>query len=205
MPACPAFDAVTDADLKRLGRLQGLACFGAREVTFEATVTCHSVIADGGPGGVEWKDSGRVCFTRTEGDSGIGLFGAPITRFVTGGLGGTNVVMRARVTGHFDDPLAVRCWNLPIGISLDSPGRPDPDAVIDCRQMFVVTEAPASTEGCPPALGSPCRVVSPRHQVATRASRTGSHEPIRFGVMSARQRCGPKGADSAASARPCFQ
>lgn len=60
---------------------------------------------------------------------------------MTGGIAGTNLTSRFRIIGHFDDPAAARCWNIPVGIDLSSRGRPDPDAVIDCRQMFVVTEA----------------------------------------------------------------
>jgi hypothetical protein len=140
-PACAPVDALTADDLTRLAGRGSLVCYGDASLTFDAQVTCYSAAVDGGAGGVPWRSSGHICHTDTGADTGIGLNGPAITAVVTGGIGGTSLTAEFRLTGHFDDPLAVRCWNVPVGIGLSTPGRPDPAAVIDCRSMFVVTEA----------------------------------------------------------------
>ena len=100
---------------------------------------CLSVTMDGGPGGVSWMDSNRRC--RTVGDPAMALFGEEITSTLGPDLAANPVTGRYRITGHFDDPESVRCWHVPVGVSLDTSGEPDPDAVIACREQFVVTEA----------------------------------------------------------------
>jgi len=71
----------------------------------------------------------------------MALFGEAITSTLGADLASNPVTARFRITGHFDDPESSRCWNVPVGVNLDAPGDPDPDAVIACREQFVVTEA----------------------------------------------------------------
>jgi hypothetical protein len=138
-PGCPDTAVVTVDEVIGIGRLRSLACFGATPLSFEADVICLSGTLDGGPGGASWMDSYRWC--RTVGDPGLGLYGAPITSTLGVDLAANPRVARFRITGHFDDAEARGCWNLPIGVSLDSPGQPEPDAVMACRERFVVMSA----------------------------------------------------------------
>ena len=39
-------------------------------------------------------------------------------------LAANPVTARFRIAGHFDDPEARGCWNVPVGLSLDSRGQP---------------------------------------------------------------------------------
>ena len=138
-PACPPVAGLTVDQVIGMGRLRGLACFGRAQLTFEANVMCLGGAFDGGPGGASWMDSNRFC--RTVGDPAIALYGKPMTSTMGVDLAAPPVIARFRITGHFDDPEARGCWNVPVGVSLDSRGQPEPDAVIACRERFVVTEA----------------------------------------------------------------
>lgn len=138
-PECPPIDTMTAEQLIGIGRVRGLVCFGNTPLTFEANVFCVSGVIDGGPGGASWVNSYRLC--RTVGDPAMALFGPAITSTLGADLASNPVTARFRITGHFDDPESSRCWNVPVGVSLDSPGEPEPDAVIACRERFVVTEA----------------------------------------------------------------
>ena len=138
-PACPDDGAVTVDQIVGMGSLRSLACFGAKPLSFDAVVICLSGTIDGGPGGTSWMDSYRWC--HTVGTPGIGLYGETITSTLGADLTAGPKVARFRITGHFDDPEARGCWNLPVGVSLDSPGQPEPGAVMACREKFVVTAA----------------------------------------------------------------
>jgi hypothetical protein len=138
-PECPPIDRLTVEHVIGIGRVRGLVCFADSELTFVANVFCVSAAVDGGAGGASWMDSNRIC--HTVGDPVMPLYGQAITSILGVDLAANPVTARLRVTGHFDDPESSRCWNIPIGVSLDSRGVPDPSAVIACRERFVVTEA----------------------------------------------------------------
>jgi hypothetical protein len=138
-PACPPVAGTTVDQVIGMGRIRGLACFGDAQLTFDANVMCLGGAFDGGAGGASWMDSNRAC--RTVGDPAIALYGEPVTSTLGADLAAGPRTARFRVTGHFDDPEARGCWNVPVGVSLDSRGQPEPDAVIACRERFVVTEA----------------------------------------------------------------
>ena len=138
-PECPAIETITIDALMAIAWNQALACYGDTPIAFEATVQCAMMIVDGGPGGASWMDSYRGC--HTDGDPGLALFGGAITSGLGEDLTANPITHRYRITGHFDDPEATRCWNVPVGVNLDARGRPEPDAVIACRERFVVTEA----------------------------------------------------------------
>ena len=84
-------------------------------------------------------DSYRFC--QTVGDPAMALFGQAITSTLGADFAANPMTARFHITGHFDDPESSRCWNVPIGVSLDSRGEPDAAAVIACRERFVVIEA----------------------------------------------------------------
>jgi hypothetical protein len=137
-PDCPNPTALVDP--ARIGRGQGfraLSCFGDGSIATEGDLGCTRGIADGGTGGPSWMNNQWWCVL----DNTLNVRGAPIDA-----LGRTSSQSfpfhgRFRVVGHFDDPEARTCSWFPIGISLDSPnGKPDPSAVIICRQDFVATE-----------------------------------------------------------------
>jgi hypothetical protein len=138
-PECPPIATLAVEQVIGIGRVRGLVCYGDVALTFDATVACVSGVIDGGAGGASWMDSYRLC--QTVGDPAMALFGQAITSTLGADLAANPVTARFRITGHFDDPESIRCWNVPIGVSLDSPGEPEPDAVITCRERLVVTEA----------------------------------------------------------------
>jgi hypothetical protein len=138
-PECPPVAMLTVEQVIGIGRVRGLVCFGDAQLTFDANVFCVSGAADGGAGGASWMDSNRFC--QTVGDPGMALFGQAITSTLGADLAANPVTGRFRITGHFDDPESSRCWSVPVGVNLDARGEPDPDAVIACRERFVVTEA----------------------------------------------------------------
>ena len=138
-PDCPPIATVRVEQIVGVGGVRSLLCFGAAPLTFDANVFCVSGVADGGPGGASWMDSYRWC--HTAGDPAMPLFGEAITSILGHDLAANPVTARMRINGHFDDPESSTCWNLPIGVSLDAPGPPNPSAVIACRERFVVTKA----------------------------------------------------------------
>jgi hypothetical protein len=138
-PECPLIATLTVEQVVGIGRVRGLVCFGEAQLTFDANVSCVSGVIDGGPGGASWMDSYRLC--QTVGDPAMALFGEAITSTLGTDLASNPATARFRITGHFDDPESSRCWSVPVGVSLDTHGEPDPDAVIACRERFVVTEA----------------------------------------------------------------
>jgi hypothetical protein len=138
-PDCPPIATLTVEQVIGIGRVRGLVCFGDAQLTFDANVFCVSAAIDGGAGGASWMDSYRLC--QTVGDPAMALFGQAITSTLGADLAANPVTARFRITGHFDDPEASRCWNVPVGVNLDAPGEPDPEAVIACRERFVVTQA----------------------------------------------------------------
>jgi hypothetical protein len=89
---------------------------------------------------VGWPPRQR-CMRAVLGDPAMALYCEPVTSTLGADLAAGPRTARFRVTGHFDDPQARGCWNVPVGVSLDSRGQPEPDAVIACRERFVVTEA----------------------------------------------------------------
>lgn len=122
-----------------MGSLAALKCFGDAMLTLEGTVRCTGLVRDGGPGGPSWLDPYAGCAM----DEALALYGRPVTALLDDGAPPppNPVSGRYRVRGHFDDPEAKTCSMLPIGVSVASPiGHPDPEAVMACRQMFVVTE-----------------------------------------------------------------
>lgn len=138
-PECPSVATLTVEQVVGIGRVRGLVCFGDAQLTFDANVFCVSGAFDGGPGGASWMDSNRLC--HTVGDPAMALFGEAITSTLGADLAANPVTAHFRITGHFDDPESSRCWSVPVGVSLDSPGEPDPASVTACRERFVVTEA----------------------------------------------------------------
>lgn len=141
--ACPAVDQVIGAEtLRAMGGIAALECFGDATLTLEGTVRCARLTRDGGPGGPSWLDPYSGCAM----DDALALYGPPVTALLDDGTPPppNPVVGRYRVRGHFDDPEARTCSMLPIGVSVTSPiGPPDPEAVMLCRQAFVVTEVEA--------------------------------------------------------------
>lgn len=137
---CSADDRVVEVEtLWSMGGLEALKCFGDAMLTLEGTVRCTPLVRDGGPGGPSWLDPYSGCAI----DEALALYGRPVTALLdTGAPPPPNPIAgRYRVRGHFDDPEARTCSMMPIGVSVTSPiGPPDPDAVMACRQMFVVTE-----------------------------------------------------------------
>lgn len=137
---CSSDDRVVEvATLKTMGSLAALKCFGDATLTLEGTVRCTALVRDGGPGGPSWLDPYAGCAV----DEALALYGRPVTALLDDGTPPppNPVTGRYRVRGHFDDPEAKTCSMVPIGVSVSSPiGPPDPEAVIACRQMFVVTE-----------------------------------------------------------------
>lgn len=137
---CSFDDRVVDVDtLTRMGGLAALGCFGDATLTLEGTVRCTPLVRDGGPGGPSWLDPYSGCAL----DEALALYGRPVTALLeAGGPPPPDPVSgRYLVRGHFDDPEARTCSMLPIGVSVTSPiGPPDPEAVLACRQMFVVTD-----------------------------------------------------------------
>ena len=138
-PTCPPIATLTVEQVIGIGRVRGLVCFGDARLTFDANVSCVSGVLDGGPGGASWMDSYRFC--QTVGDPAMALFGQAITSTLGADFAANPMTARFHITGHFDDPESSRCWNVPIGVSLDSRGEPDAAAVIACRERFVVIEA----------------------------------------------------------------
>lgn len=137
---CSTDDRVVDVEtLRSMGGLASLTCFGDATLTLEGTVRCTPAVSDGGAGGPSWLDPYSSCVM----DEALALHGPAVTALLDDGAPPPphQVVGRYRVRGHFDDPEARTCSMLPIGVSVTSPiGPPDPEAVMACRQMFVVTE-----------------------------------------------------------------
>jgi len=137
---CLATEPVVEAKtLRSMGGIAALDCFGDTTLTLEGVVRCTKLVRDGGPGGPSWLDPYSGCAM----DEALGLYGRPVTALLDDGTPPppNPVSGRYRVRGHFDDPEARTCSMLPIGVSVTSPvGSPDPEAVLLCRQSFVVTE-----------------------------------------------------------------
>lgn len=137
---CSSADRVVELEtLRTMGGRAALECFGDATLTLEGTVRCSALIRDGGPGGPSWLDPYSGCVM----EEALALHGPPVTALLDAGSPPppNPVAGRYRVRGHFDDPEAKTCSMLPIGVSTTSPiGPPDPEAVLACRQMFVVTE-----------------------------------------------------------------
>lgn len=140
VPVCPAVDQAMKAEtLRAMGGIAALACFGDATLALEGNVSCTDLVRDRGAGGTSWLDPYSSCLM----DEALGLYGPPVTALLdTGAPPPPNPVAgRYLVRGHFDDPEARFCSMLPIGVSVRGPiGPPDPEAVIQCRQLFVVSE-----------------------------------------------------------------
>lgn len=118
-------------ELLELRGLGGLACFGGHDVELVGDVTC----TPSDPGlpfaGPSWLRRDLDCRIDVLGESMLLFDGGSRDSVVAAPR-----VIGATLTGHWDDPEAHSCvWTGP------SPG-PGPAAVlVDCRSLFVVTEA----------------------------------------------------------------
>ncbi len=117
--------------------LRALSCFRGTAITAEGTLNCFTGVRDGGAGGASWINSYWWCNL----DDLLPVWGAPIDALQVGDLASNPTHARYRVVGHFDDPESKNCSWFGIGASLTTPtGKPDPAAVIVCRQEFIATE-----------------------------------------------------------------
>jgi hypothetical protein len=133
-PVCPdAASTLTVDDLRPLGRLQALSCFGSRDFTLEGVVECSMPQVDGGLGGAGFMTSSWWC----EMGPGFLIFGSAMTDGLDP-TGGYPVRGLYRVTGHFDDPRSAACgFYLFASSALQYQG--DPSPVVECRKQFVAT------------------------------------------------------------------
>ena len=134
--ACPSGAAVDVHTLRNLGMLAALSCFGGSEITLRGLVTCRAESIDYVVGGPSWLDSYRSCVL----DDALALNGPEALAGVDPIEGGD--IARYEVRGHFDDPQAKTCSPISFGVTVTTPvGPPEVEAVLTCRQMFVVTVA----------------------------------------------------------------
>jgi hypothetical protein len=123
-PACPE----TDAGLSAMLAWDRVRCFGAAQVSVEGTIShCQGGVVEVEPG---WL--GYACWVVTDGAGTIAIHANPESGIVF-----PDDTVRARMTGHFDDPASTSCLYL---------GDPDPlgrtpsasEQVFLCREAFVV-------------------------------------------------------------------
>jgi hypothetical protein len=133
-PLCPdTATTLTLDDLRPLGRLQSMSCFGSRDITLEGVVECSMPNVDGGLGGAGFMTSSWWC----EMGPGFLIFGSAMTD-VLDPAGSYLVRGSYRVTGHFDDPRSAACgFYLFATSALEYVG--DPSPVLECRKQFVAT------------------------------------------------------------------
>ena len=138
IPDCPTEFPLTPESFRELEHNEDLMCFGNTELTLSGNVTCNRPIIEYAISGASWIDGQRSCFLGLEGDLYLygdniySLLESPPVDSITG---------RYLVRGHFDDPEAQGCYSIPFGTPPSAfPGEsPDPEAVMGCRQMFVVS------------------------------------------------------------------
>lgn len=134
VPACPSTDGLVDAKvIKDIGTLAALSCFRHRDITLQGEVTCTAGVEDFAVGGPSWLDPNGLCKL----DDALFLDGAAVAGLVDRQGGATTG--RYEVRGHFDDPEAQACHWISIGGNPHGVAPPDPEAVMACRQSFVVS------------------------------------------------------------------
>jgi hypothetical protein len=125
-PACPV-DVQAALEMPDWDRM---VCLSGRPVTLVAEVShCQGGVVAVQP---EWL--GYACWTAEKGGSRLGLHARP-----SSGIRFPDEVVRARITGHFDDPAALRCR---YRYQADPPwpwAEPsEAEQVLLCREAFVV-------------------------------------------------------------------
>jgi hypothetical protein len=136
-PVCPSPDGLTAAQLAALDRFEQLACYGDRELTLRGSLKCESGAGDG-------IIAGPMLSSRTWCglDGAVAMFGPVVTGLVEDPSGTPVFRGSYELKGHFDDPGAGFCHQVPFGTSLAGSADPgDPGAICECRMFFVVTSA----------------------------------------------------------------
>ena len=134
-PRCPEYARpLTTDELWALEPLEHLACFGGSEIVVRGVVTCSRPIINGYIGGASYMRSNESCAL-----GGVGVFGEAVFALLEEPQRVDEISGVYEVRGHFDDPAARGCHTIPMGVSLNIPGPPEPGAVQLCRQHFIVT------------------------------------------------------------------
>jgi hypothetical protein len=125
-PACPGGDQGAFA----LRAWDRVACYDHRTITLEATVGhCLGGVVQVDP---EWL--GYACWRASDPTGDIGLHAVPGS-----GITFPDDAVRARISGHFDDPAASSCRFLHANDSARAWFEPsDGEQVLLCRESFVV-------------------------------------------------------------------
>lgn len=136
-PDCPTSEPVIDADtVEPRGDALLLSCFGDESVTAEGDLYCTYGEIDTTIGGPIF-DNERTCRI-----GGFAAYGSAVTSLVDEGQQhAERLIGRFRLTGHFDDPGAQSCGEIPFGTGGEGAHEPDPRSVMFCRTLFVVEDA----------------------------------------------------------------
>jgi hypothetical protein len=136
-PSCPQPAGITAAQLGVLEPMEQLSCIGNQELTLEGVLTCNYGIGDGILGG-PMMNANVWCLM----DDAISLFGSVITSAPPRDPSRPVFTGHYRVRGHFDDPGAQGCIQIPFATPMTVSRFPgDPGAIQACRAFFVVASA----------------------------------------------------------------
>jgi hypothetical protein len=134
-PNCPdTTQTLTLDDLRPLGRIGSLACFGSTDIQLTGHVECLSGTEDGGLGGTSWQFDGVHCYMGGD----YTIYGKAMTRELDQAGDAYPLAGTYLVRGHFDDPESNNCGFYQFATSiLEHVG--DAAPVMECRKQFVAT------------------------------------------------------------------